>query len=135
MNDVLVAYGSKYGSTAEIAKVIAAAMREAGIDRCMARTIGVSDVGETVGMRGTRSARIGAAERFSRARGSPTVLGSWRAAASLCTRPSDMRNDVAALRSVAGTRRVGQTRILRGHVMVVPERTRPGHIGPSHVDE
>lgn len=32
MNDVLVAYGSKYGSTAEIAEAIAAAMREAGVD-------------------------------------------------------------------------------------------------------
>lgn len=31
MNDVLVAYGSKYGSTAEIAEAIAAALRESGV--------------------------------------------------------------------------------------------------------
>lgn len=32
MNDVLVAYGSKYGGTAEIAEAIAAALRESGVD-------------------------------------------------------------------------------------------------------
>lgn len=50
---VLVAYGSKHGSTAEIAEAIAAAMREAGVD-AVARP-----AGEVSDLTGYRAAVVG----------------------------------------------------------------------------
>jgi len=52
-HDVLVAYGSKYGSTAEIAEAIAAAMREAGV------AAEARPAGEVTDLSGYRAAVVG----------------------------------------------------------------------------